>query len=431
MLKTLKKMQEKGIFTLMNDDMNLDTLIKNAKTDEDIKNNISDIQDYIKDLHNECDYMYSIRYVGNHISDFCDKFHYEMFETYMSNLITNGVIYEKEISFGDAGVCKFGLSSSGSVKFTLEERKLIKLINHVYLNVRNEYYNPNVIYISLEKLKTLYSLDKNNLEFKESIIETCTKINSKRIYWNMENTRYNKTKGLKEKKLNAGKNEPIVDITIIYQPREHKSGINGKVNTIKGILCRVSNFMKLRYELSHICNNFPTISLRSSYLDFIVMERIIYHLHIIGMSNSLKVKALQDRSKTKEVKKSLKKNIRDEFKKKLIDLAREVYYYHDREQTTKDYFSKILNEPNSKRRIEELITSLATISEILYEYGYNSQLLIRGKAVDFTNLDNEKRKIKKANVICDEMLNSVKNVSKRGQLIKYLKDGEIEFFVKL
>lgn len=426
MLKTLKEMQQRGVFKLFPNDTDINGLITNAKSDEDIKSHLPIIQTYIKNL----DIQYTLKYdvsINPSISDFCDKFQYTMFDMYMDSTITNGYIYEKDISYGSAGVGKFAISSDDSIKFTLLERKLIKLINHYYIKLKStDHFTDEYFYIPLNKLKSMYVPDTNNLVLKESLIETCDKLNNKKVYWNMSPTQYANHKKFKEQKLVVGKNENLVDITIIYQPREHEKGIDGKVNTIKGILCKINKFMELRYLLRQISNDFPAECLRKNYLDFVIMEKIIYQLNIINANNAKRIKVLEDPKTVKAVKDVVKKKVKNQYKKKLVDLASELYYY-DTEQTSKDYFTMILTEPNSKRRIMELLNSLISVAQLLDSHNKQAlSIIVKKKAI---SLFDGSSKLKKPDVVYNEMLDVINKREQRGQVLRYLRDGEIEIII--
>lgn len=434
MLKTLKEMQEKGVFKLISySDMDLDAFINNATSEEEIEQNLSIIQNYIKNLDSEYSYIYNVP-ISKHISDFCDKFQFTMFDMYTSNLITKGTIYEKDLNFNKGGICKFGISSNDNVKFTIQERKLLKLINHHYIKLREKNNNSDIIYIPLDKLKSIYAVDVNNLAFRNSIVETCIKLNNKQVYWDMENTKYYKTKDLKHKKLSRGNKEKLVDITILYLPRLHQKNKNGYVNSIMGIICNVNNFMKLRYEIKHIGNDFPTDSLRCKYLDFVIMEKIIFQLNLNNRKNSGKLKTLEERNLPDKVKDEITFKIKNEYKKTLVDLTRELYYYDNGEQIFETYFSKICNEPNSKRRIVEIINSLARVALLLYENNHLCiKLYIKNKLVNIITKSKSDTSIEviDGKKIYDNISNLINKDLYRGQVIKFLRDGEIGVYIKL
>lgn len=432
MLETLKQMQVKGIFKLFPSDLDIDTLVNNANTEEDIKNYLKEIQDYIKSL----DVKYRLDYgitIGNTLSDFSDKFQYEMFNMYIGGIIKDPKvqIHQKDISFGDkAGTGVFGISSETGVKFSIEERKLLKLINHYYIKLKsNGNFNDSQFYIPFDNLKLMYVEDVNNLLLKTSITETCSRLNDKLVYWNMENTRYNQSKKLKDKKLSVIKGDKLVDITVIYQPREHAKGIDGKVFTIKGILCKITSFMKLRYEIKQIYNYFPTKCLRSKYLDFAIMEKTSYHLNILTATNAPRIRQLQNDKTPKKLKQVLDNNLVSRYKVSLVDLARSIYYY-DAEQTSTDYFSKMLNEPNVKRRLVEFIGAVVNVCLMISStHNYKgSGILLNGKAVKI--LDDKKNRIS-TEEIYNEILNMINSRERKGQVFKHFSDGELFMVIKM
>lgn len=437
MLNTLKEMQAKGIFKLIPySTMDVDTFIKNATTENEIISNLSSIQDYIKKLDDEYTYVYDIP-TNKYISDFCDKFQFTMFDMYNNSVKINGIVNKIDIDFNGGGIATFGIYSDDSIKFTIHERKLIKLINHHYIKLKAiENNNPERIYIPLEVLKSIYPVGVNHLELKTSIEETCKKLNSKQIYWDMDNTKYNKTKNLEKKKLNIGKEESLVNITILYLPRLHKTNkSNGYVNSIMGIICEVNNFMKLRYELKHIGNEFPTEALRSKYLDYVITEKIVFYLNLTNRKNTGKLKTLETQKLPNTVKDQITSKLSKEYQKALVDLTRELYYYDKEEQTSDTYFSKICNEPNSKRRIIEVINSIARVALLLYNcnHDYILKLYCRNKhiAVLTGNKDTKLVEVRDGEIIYEQISNSIsKNLSK-GQIIKFLRAGEISIRIRL
>ena len=432
MLEILKEMQRKGVFKLFPCDEDIEGMIQDAVSDAEIIPKLKPIQDYIKSLDVKLKLDYDVP-INKEISDFYDKFQYTIYDMYIGGVIKDPkkCIYQKELDFGkNVGNGAFGISSELSIKFTLEERKLFKLINHYYIKLRsNEYYKNDLIYIPFEKLKLIYANDVNNYLLKTSIVETCTNLNAKQVYWNMENTRYNKTKKLREHKLSVVKGDGLVDITIIYNPREHAAGIDGKVNTIKGILCRVTNFMKLRYEIKQISNSFPTECLRSKYLDFVLMDKLIFRLNLANANNAPRIKKVQSQSTPKKINEAINKKIVSKYIVNLVDLSREIYYY-DNEQSSTDYFSKMLSEPNVKRRLLEFIGSLANVALMLRgsTNSYATYISFRGKAVMLYSKD---RKSVPAKDIYEEILNILGNRETKGKVFKFFQDGEISLKIKL
>lgn len=428
MLSVLKEMNDKGVFTLLGIENDLNNIIKNINSEEGLSSFLPNIQKYIKSLDVEYKYIYDIS-LNKNLQDFCDKFQFEMFNLYASRVITKGFIYEKNISFNKAGECKFGISSDIDVKFTLYERKLLKIINHYYINLRadEKYKDSNFVYIPISKLKLMFLENINSLALRNVIIETCKRLNSKKVYWNMNNTMYSKTKELKKKKILNGDNEKIVDITILYLPRNHKNNKQGYVNSILGIICKISNFMKLRYELKHIDNNFPVSALKSAYLDFVIIEKLVFLNHIYKIKNSAKLKVLDNKKIRVKVKNEIISTIRHTYVKSLADLTREIYFY-DNQQSLITYFTKICNEPNSKRRLTEVLDSISRVSYILCRCNKCVvEIIVRNKVVKIIS----ENKIINGKGICNEILTIVGKRATKGQVIKFFKNGEIAIKITL
>lgn len=428
MLKIIKEMQSKGVFSLLPTEKDLSNIIKNINDGVELNSTLCIIQNYIKSLDLEYKYIYDVS-LNRSLQDFCDKFQFEMFDMYTSKQITKGTIYEKNLSFNKAGECKFGISSDEDVKFTLYERKLLKIINHYYINLKtNEKYKDNdFVYIPIDKLKLMFLENINSLVFRNIIIETCERLNSKKIYWSMVNTIYSKTKDLKKKKILNGENDKIVDITILYLPRNHKTNKQGYVNSILGIICKISNFMKLRYELKHIDNSFPMCALRYKYLDFIIIEKLVFLNHIYKIKNSAKLKTLENKRLKVKVKNEIISTIHHTYIKSLTDLTREIYYYED-QQTSITYFTKICNEPNSKRRLIEILDSISRVANILYKHDKCViEIIVRNKTIKIIS----ENKILNGNDIFNEILKIIGKITIKGQVVKFFRDGEIALKITL
>lgn len=285
-------------------------------------------------------------------------------------------------------------------------------------------------YIPLETLKLLYSNGVNHLELRNSIEETCKKLNNKQIYWDMTNTKYYVSKHLDSKKLDTSEAESLVDITILYLPRLNKTNKkDGYVNSIVCIICKVNKFMKLRYELKHIGNTFPTETLHSKYLDYIIMEKIIYQLNLKSKKRKGKLKTLETQKLPDKAKDEITAALNNTFKKTLVDLTMELYYYDKDIQSSDIYFFKICNEPNFKRRFIEIINSIARVALMLYSSNYNYKLTLYcrnkyinvltrskdGKSVEI--IDGEKI-YEQIESICNKQLS-------KGKVNRFFRAGEI------
>lgn len=340
MLEVLKEMQKQGIFKLLpNDD--LDIAISKLGNSKDIDRIYDSIQKYLKNLSSELSYRHNVD-LGSTLSDFSDKFSYEMFDmTYTCTNHSNG-IYQKEITYGTANNGSFGIEMFNST-FTLEERKLLKLINHYYISLMNKNdFNDSYFFIPIDSLRLIFP-KVNNIKLKEKIINTCSLLNSKTIYWDFSKTRYRKS--LENDNLYAGNKETIVDIHILYLPKKNKNGINGEATEIKGIICRISKFMRMRFELKQISNLFPVENLGCNYLSFVIADKIDYRLHMMKIGSN----------KSKSNKSKL------EYDKKLRDLTNAIYVYRNQKQQRDTYLYQITTEPNSKDSILKLLESIIMV----------------------------------------------------------------------
>ena len=118
------------------DDNDLDGIIRNAICNDEVEIHLTEIQEYIRRLNMELSSKYSVP-VADSISDFYDKFNYELFDLpFTKETIDGGKVYKKNITFGKAGIGQLGLSSQGDIKFRLDERKLLKLANHHYIKLK-------------------------------------------------------------------------------------------------------------------------------------------------------------------------------------------------------------------------------------------------------------------------------------------------------
>ena len=375
MLQTLKTMQKQDIFKLFpNDD--LGNYIKNAHTDDDVEPIYDDIQRYLKDMDRRLTHLHSVSLVS-HVSDFSDKLSYEMFDMrFTYSKCSNGSIYQKEITYGKAGNFDFGIEMFNST-FSLNERKLLKLINHYYISLMSKNtFEDDYFYIPLASLKYVFT-NKNNFKMKEDIVSTCEDINRKTIYWDFSKTRYKKK--LDASKLCIGQKEKLVDINILYLPKKNKSGIDGKSVEIKGIICKISNFMKMRYSLKQISNRFPVKSLGLDYLGFAIAEKIDYRLNMLNFSDTKKKKYSKENS-----------NVKTEYLKNLRELLDEIYVYKHGKQQRDTYLSIIFNEPNSQQSIikfiDALLDALNNLSEVLQ---FKPSLKMRRNTVIYLDLVND------------------------------------------
>ena len=422
MLKLLKEMQKQGIFKMEPDDNDLDGIIRNAICNDEVEIHLTEIQEYIRRLNMELSSKYSVP-VADSISDFYDKFNYELFDLpFTKETIDGGKVYKKNITFGKAGIGQLGLSSQGDIKFRLDERKLLKLANHHYIKLKmKEFYDDKYFYIPLEHLKAMYSI-ANNKVLKDSIIEVCKRINDKQVYWALNNTKYRK---LKKNKLDTGKKVPLLDITIVYLPKKHQKGINGFSYEIKGLLCKVTSFMKMRYQIKQIANMFPVTCLKSNYLEYVITDKIIYQLNILHANNQHHEKRVS-RVKPFSVntRKSIEQKIKSEYDKNLGDLAREIYLYKNNTQHASNYLYQILNTPNSKRQILEFLEAVKNSTEAITMIvpTHRPSFVVRNREVFFDG-KNGKKNIED---IYQEIFKIIDKNETRGRFQNILRDGEVK-----
>lgn len=429
MLKLLKEMQKNEIFKLIPSDIDLDSIINRAYTEQDVKIHLQEIQDYIKRLDMELTLKYNVP-IANYLSDFYDKFYYELFDiAFTREEIEKGTVYQKQITFGSAGIGRLGLSSDESIKFQLDERKLLKLANHYYIKLKeNPRYDNKYFYIPFEHLKTIFTTDNNKI-LKDSVVDLCKRISAKQVYWALNDTKYKK---LKKEKLDIGKNIPLLDLTIIYLPREHQKGINGTSYAIKGILCKVTNFMKMRYEIKQIANFFPVSCLKRNYLEFVIAEKIIYQLNILNTNNIRNEKIITNHKRLSvNARKTVEQRIKSSYEKSLGDLANEIYVYKNNEQHSSNYLYEILNKSNSKRQILEFLTAVRNVLETISNSPnspYGTSFIIRNKIIMF---DDDNANVKTIEDIYQEVLKIVDKFETRGRFKSILRDGELKLRVNI
>lgn len=381
MLVTLKMMQKQGIFKLFPND-NLDRLISLAVNESDIASQYDSIKKYLKNLINHLSYEHNV-VLSRTISDFEDKFSYEMFDMACTCTNFSNGIYQKETSYGNAGNCSIGVDMLNAT-FTLEERKLLKMINHYYISLMNkDGFDDDYFFIPMETLKLVFP-KVNSTMMKKKIIDTCTRLNNKTIYWDLSKTRYNKK--LLSKNLNVGNKEKLLDINILYFPTPNKNSADGVAIEIKGVICRINKFMRLRFELGQISNRLPIETMSCNYLTFIVAEKIDYRLHMLKIGPDNK-----------------KRN----YNSDLRNLVEDIYVYCNHAQQRDTYLSRILNEPNSKDNIlkllEAIITALNNLSDAY---------------IPFVPI----LKVKNQEIRLDRYLASFKSVTSRNELDELLSD---------
>lgn len=383
MLDALMTMQKEGFFKLIPNN-ELDTAVRKLKNNDDLELIYDDIQNYLKNLYDELYYKSNVK-LGNAISDFEDKFSYEMFEMpFADKKLLNGV-YQKEITYGEAGNFSFGIEML-TAKFTLEEQKLLKLINHYYISLMGtKTYTANYFFIPLESLRLIFP-KVNNMKLKEKLIKTCTELSSKKVYWDFNKTRYRKD--LEKEQLNVGNKEAIVDINVFYYPKKNKNGVNGESVEIKGIVCNISKFMKLRYSLKQISNRFPLNSFQCNYLGFIIASKIDYRLNTMKIGNDKKKQYV--------------------YEKNLRDLISEIYLYRNGEMISNTYRFQITNEPNSKTNILKLLEAIMIVlSNLSDSLSFTPVLKVSSTKLDLQgyldNIHKVSNKVNKESLIQEQI----------------------------
>ena len=128
-LEVFKKMQKKGIFTILASGKDLDMLIQNAETYDDIASSIQDIKDYIKRLDKRLKPKTNIDVV---LGGFYDKFQYHLYDMYMAPFNQKEKMYILKENYGENDPITISLKANDP-KFSLEERKLLKLIIYLLL----------------------------------------------------------------------------------------------------------------------------------------------------------------------------------------------------------------------------------------------------------------------------------------------------------
>lgn len=391
MLKKLKEMQIKDVFKILPSGMYLDDLIMRANHLDELEADMPNIIDYIKELDDELSNKYNVS-IGTVINDFYDKFYYELYDMYLISPNPKTRVCTKTTTYGQAGEISLGLKYP-NCQFSLGERKLLKIINHYYISLNStEQFKDTMFYIPYTQLKgIMFSSGTNHKVIKDLIIETCNQLNMKQIYWDFSKTKYVKSKKLKDKKLDMCNGDKLIDITIIYQPW-------GNNTTIKGIICKVNNLLKLRYLLKQISPLYPTQCLQSNYLEFVISDKLLYHM-------------------------KMKKNKNNNYlTKNLSDLAKELYQYKDNKQTFHNHLYVMKNDNHKPR---ELLKFINAISNVAYFYSSNTQ---KNYKFSFIAYDVKVSIIKNSGIprraedICNELLKIISGAKKEVEEISSMCD---------
>lgn len=367
-LEVFKGMQKKDVFTILASGKDLNTLIQNAETYDDIAGSIQDIKDYIKRLDKRLKPKTSIDVV---LGGFYDKFQYHLYDMFMAPFNQKEQMYILEEDYGDNSPITICLKANDP-KFMLEERKLLKLINHYYIKMEDR--NNKMFYIPITDLKRMFPEGTNRNKAKNDIITACERISDKRVSWNFSKTRYATTKykkkhNLKELKLDIGKNVKLANIIPVYSQCDKDYNME-----LKGIICKVNKFLELRLWLHQISYRFPTETLRGK-LSYYVTDLLTYTMH-------------------------MKKNQGD-ISKTIKDIASNLYCDRDGTPTTTNYWDIISDDKHKPRQLLYLLEALSNTAYYLslnkeYKatcvislYKINIKVLHNGKQRDRQILFNE------------------------------------------
>lgn len=336
-LEVFKEMQKHGVFTILKSGISLDKIIYDATSYNDISSSIQDIKIYINDLEDEFVSNRSVS-IGTTLAGFNDKFQYELHNMYLAPFNQKEVMYILETDYGKDNPFTIGLKGD-DVRFTLEERKLLKLINHYYINLKtDDKLKDKMLYIPISDLKRLFPGTTNHKKIKDSIIIACERVNNKRVSWDLSKTRYATNKGtnLRELKLDVGKNVKLANITPVYSQYDKNCNIE-----LKGIMCKVNKFLDLRFKLKQISYLFPTESLRGDYLSYSIMEIFIYHMN-------------------------LRNNKKRGYVTKLVkDVASDIYCIENDLPTFTNYWSMIKSDAHKQRKLVGLLSAFSNVSYYL------------------------------------------------------------------
>ena len=172
-----------------------------------------------------------------------------------------------------------------NLKFSLFERKLLILINWLYISNKDKesesYYLP-----SLNLNSYLFNAEENTLSTVNSkkIFEAIDRLNQKMIYWDLSNSWISK----KIERENITGFEHIAHIDILYDSKLHKSNNEGISKQIKGFIFNFNKFNKLRYQISQI-DNLPIRFLEDSDYSLILAENIIHKIRV-KQSNKISIR---------------------------------------------------------------------------------------------------------------------------------------------
>lgn len=339
-LEVFKEMQEKGIFTMLRPDNNLDILIKNAVTYNDIAKEIPTIKEYVKDLEFELSTSFNVS-ISENLSDFNDKIQDEIYNIYLEAQEVKTKIYQKELDNGQhVGISTLGLKNRNAdknndvdVRFTLEERKILKLINHYYLSLNPKKNDVTYFFIPMNQLKIIFKNTCNHKLIKDSVIVNCKRLQNKVVYWNYSKTAFAKSKKLIDKRLDISKGSSLVNITLLFAPYDKNNNLE-----LRGIACKVNKFMKLRLALNQFSNLFPTRAIKANYLEYVMISKMIY---LMSMSTNKK---------------------RGYVKINLANQLKTIYTLNKSVPSTSNYLSFIRKDDHKPRELKRFMQALIDIA---------------------------------------------------------------------
>ena len=184
----------------------------------------------------------------------------------------------------------------------------------------------------------MFSEGTNHNKVKNDIITTCERVNNKRVSWDFSKTRYattnyKKKHNLKELELDIGKNVKLANIIPVYSQCDKDYNME-----LKGIICKVNKFLKLRFWLQQISYRFPTEALRGK-LSYYVTDLLTYTMH-------------------------MNKN-QGEISKTIKDIASNLYCDRDGIPTTINYWDIIDDDKHKPRQLLYLLEALSNTAYYL------------------------------------------------------------------
>lgn len=412
-------MNKHGIFNLLPGSIiPVDNIILKANTFEDIEPIYNHILSYLKYLNEDLTNKYSVP-INNTLTDFYDKFthllldaHGWMFDASKGKLFTVGtkwdgnvnIMFKKESKFNKKDISSFSITNP---VFSFEHRKLQKLINHCYNalmdanQISNDYF-----YIPLSQLRCVFT-DSNVNRCKDDIVKAVKDINKIHLSWDIVN--YNRR--ISENNLDKGKYEKMMDVSLVYLPLKHLGGKNQTAIEIKGIIVKVTNFMKLRYAIKQRNNDFPiAFASKRDVSTFVMGEKIIYQLNILQSNHKELI-----------------------FNKKLSDIAKEIYYDSISllgRFSEMNYYAAISNLNDSKRIIIHLFNIIIDALKVFKDKKFDviePMITIGDSEFDLLNDDFEF-------ITGLELYNSIEEYyvhQKRGSVKRYLISGDMNLYFQL